>query len=207
MTHPFRGLPAALLALAFLPSLPATAAVLEVQALGSDGRALADAVVTLESPAARAALRPSVGVEVEQALRRFTRRVSVVTTGSALRFPNRDHVLHRVRVASPGTRDEFKLVAGAVSDPVVFDKPGIVTLGCAIHDSMQAWVVVVDTPWHGVSDASGRVRIAQVPPGGYRLRVWHPDLAPGAAAADQALQLPASGATQAVVRLPLAVSP
>ena len=43
---------------------------------------------------------------------------------------------------------ELKLYAGVPAAPIVFDKPGIVTLGCNIHDQMVAWVVVVDTPLH-----------------------------------------------------------
>ena len=60
---------------------------------------------------------------------------------------------------------------------MVFDKPGIAVLGCNIHDRMAAWVVVVDTPLHARSAATGKAQIDGVPPGSYRLAVWHPGLA------------------------------
>lgn len=181
----------------------ARAAVVEVQAQGSDGKALPETVVFLESREARAAARPMGGVEIEQDKRRFTRRVSVVTVGSEVAFPNRDSVRHHVYSFSPAKTFELKLYAGKPANPVLFDKAGIAVLGCNIHDSMVAWVVVVETPHHGVADARGALRLDHVPPGSYRLRSWHPGLPPGAPAADETLLVGASGA-QVRIRLPLA---
>lgn len=39
---------------------------------------------------------------------------------------------------------------------------------------MVAHVYVVDTPWFGKTGADGVARIERVPPGPYRLRLWHP---------------------------------
>lgn len=187
-------------------ALPAAAAVIDIQALGADGRALADAVVYLESPAALAALAPSVGVEVEQAARAYTQRVSVVARGSALRLPNRDQVLHRVRATAPGPGQEIRLPPGAEPEPLQLDRAGIVALGCEVHPSMRAWVVVVETPYHGLTGADGRLRIAGVPPGRYRLRAWHPGLGAEAPAQDEALVLAADGAAL-TLRLPSVAGP
>lgn len=180
----------------------AAAAVVEVKTTGSDGKPLADAVIFLESAAARAALRPSSGLEVEQADRRFTHRVTVVPLGSEVRFPNRDKVRHHVYSFSPTKTFELKLYSGEPSNPVLFDKAGIAVLGCNIHDNMVAWVVVVETPYHGMADARGTVRLDNVPPGSYRMRSWHPGLPPGAPAADEALAVGAGGAS-ASVKLPV----
>ncbi|CAD5373287.1 Protein containing plastocyanin/azurin family domain [Rubrivivax sp. A210] len=187
-------------------ALPAAAAVLDIQALGVDGRALADAVVYLESPAALAALGPSVGVEVEQAARAYTQRVSVVARGSVLRLPNRDQVLHRVRASAPEQSFEIKLPPGAESSPLRLDRAGIVPLACAVHPAMRAWVVVVETPYHGLTGSDGRLRIAGVPPGRYRLRAWHPGLGAEAPARDEALVLADEGAAL-TLRLPSAAGP
>jgi plastocyanin len=184
-------------------AVPAGAAVVEVQAQGSDGKPLPETVVFLESREAKAAARPLAGVEIEQDKRRFTRRVSVVTVGSEVTFPNRDSVRHHVYSFSPTKTFELKLYTGKPANPVLFDKAGIAVLGCNIHDNMVAWVVVVETPYHGVADASGALRLDNVPPGNYRLRTWHPGLPPGAPAADEALVVAASGA-HARVKLPLA---
>jgi len=131
-------------------------------------------------------------------------RVTVVTAGTELRFPNRDKVRHHVYSFSPSKTFELKLYAGTPANPVLFDKPGIAVLGCNIHDSMVAWVVVVETPYFGQADAKGLVHLDNVPPGSYRLRSWHPALPPGAPALDEALVVTAAG-TQASVKLPLAL--
>lgn len=188
---------------ALLTAATAQAAPVTVEVLGRDGRPLAEAVVFLESTAAAAAARPLRGVEVEQAERRFTQRVTVVTPGTAVSFPNRDKVRHHVYSFSPAKPFELKLYIGTPANPVVFDRSGIVVLGCNIHDTMAAWVVVVDTPYFALSAADGRVRLPDVPPGGYRLRAWHPELPPGAAALDQPLQV-APGGTQTQLKLPVA---
>jgi plastocyanin len=193
-------LQALLLALVVAPL--SHAAVVDVRAVGSDGLPLAEAVVFLESRDAKAAVRPMSGVELEQTQRRFARRVTVVTTGTEMRFPNRDTVRHHVYSFSPAKTFELKLYTGTPATPVVFDKPGIAVLGCNIHDQMLAWVVIVDTPHHAMTDTQGQLRLDNVPPGSYRLRSWHPGLPPGAPVSDELLVVAASGA-RTQVKLPL----
>lgn len=181
-------------------ALPALAAPLEVRVTDAAGRPLAGAVVFLESPEAHEQVRPLSGAEIAQQSKQFVPAVSVVTVGTAVAFPNRDTVRHHVYSFSPVKRFEIKLYVGTPAAPVVFDQPGIAVLGCNIHDKMAAWVVIVDTPWFGRTDEQGRWTGAQVPPGQYKLRAWHPDLPPGAPASEQPLRVEAGGA-QAAVKL------
>lgn len=178
------------------------AASLDVQVTGSDGKPLAETVVFLESPEARAATRPMSGVDVAQSMRRFTPRLTVVTVHTAVMFPNMDSVAHNVYSYSPAKTFELKLYKGKPANPVLFDRPGIVVLGCNIHDKMIAWVLVVDTPHFAIADANGQARFADVPAGNYRLRSWHTALPVGAAALEQSLTL-GSGAATAAVKMPL----
>jgi plastocyanin len=193
------------IAAALLCAGRAAAATVAVTALGSDGKPLPETVVFLESREARAAVQPMAQAEIAQVERRFVPRVSVVTAGTEVNFPNRDKVRHHVYSFSPIKPFELKLYIGAPANPVAFDKAGIAVLGCNIHDTMVAWVVVVETPHHGVADARGALRLDNVPAGSYRLRTWHAGLPPGAAALDEALVVPAGG-TQVTVKLPLAAS-
>ncbi len=80
---------------------------------------------------------------------------------------------HHVYSFSPAKNFEIKLYVGTPAEPVIFDKPGVVVLGCNIHDHMVAWINVVDTPWFAKT-AQGSAQIAAVPPGDYELQVWHP---------------------------------
>ncbi|MEO8544467.1 MAG: methylamine utilization protein [Betaproteobacteria bacterium] len=165
----------------------ASAGTVQLTVQDGAGKPLADAVVFLESREAHALVKPLQGAEMAQKAKQFDPTVLVVTAGTAVTFPNRDTVRHHVYSFSPNKTFELKLYAGVPANPVVFDKTGIAVLGCNIHDSMTAWVVVVDTPYFGRSSASGIVSLALVPPGNYRLRVWHPALPVGAPAADQPL--------------------
>lgn len=178
----------------------AAAASVSVQVLSSSGQPLEHAAVFLESREARSAIKPMKGVEVQQLDKRFDPLVTIVTTGTELHFPNRDKVRHHVYSFSAPKAFELKLYTGTPANPVLFDKPGIVVLGCNIHDRMMAWVVVVDTPYLGRTAADGQVSLREVPPGSYRLRVWHPEMAPGSPAMDSAVVVPA-GPLSTTVRL------
>ena len=179
----------------------AQAAALEVQVSDSSGKALAGAVVFVESAAAKAAVRPGAMVEVAQSNRQFSPMVTVVSVGTPVSFPNRDTVRHHLYSFSPTKKFEIKLYVGTPAAPVVFDAPGVAVLGCNIHDNMAAWVLVVETNHFGLTGADGKLSLPQLPAGNYTLRTWHPSLAPGAAALDQTLLVAASGTAQAAVRL------
>ena len=165
----------------------AQAALVTVQVQDGSGKQLPGAVVFLESREARQLAKPLAGAEIAQVSRQFVPRVLVVPVGTAVTFPNRDTVRHHVYSFSPNKQFELKLYTGTAANPVVFDKPGIAVLGCNIHDNMTAWVVVVETPFFASSDTAGAVSLRDVPAGNYRMRVWHPGLAVGAPAAEQAL--------------------
>jgi hypothetical protein len=53
-------------------------------------------------------------------------------------------------------------------------KPGIVTLTCeAGHPWMTAYILVADHPYTAVTGDDGTFVIEDVPPGTYRIRMWH----------------------------------
>jgi plastocyanin len=158
-------------------TLGAQAATVNVVVTDPAAKPVADAVVMLEPASGHLPVKPMSGVRIAQVQRQFSPQVTVVTVGTPVDFPNFDTVRHHVYSFSPIKPFELKLYAGTPHAPVVFDKPGIAVLGCNIHDKMAAWVVVVDTPLHTRSAATGKAQIEGVPPGSYRLRVWHPGFA------------------------------
>ena len=155
---------------------PARAAGLTVTVSDKAGLASSGAAVLLEPATGRTTVKPLPQVEVSQAKRQFNPRVTIITVGTAVNFPNFDTVRHHVFSDSPAKKFDIKLYAGTPAKPVSFDKAGIVDLGCNIHDTMAAWIVVSDTPWYGVSGSDGMVTIDNVPAGNYKLRVWHPNM-------------------------------
>jgi plastocyanin len=149
----------------------AGAAELQLRVENASATALADAIVYAVpvTPAVRTA---PVKATIDQVNRQFVPRVSVVQTGAAIEFPNSDNIRHAVYSFSPAKTFTLKLYAEKPASPVVFDKSGLVVLGCTIHDHMIAWVLVVDTPYFGHTDAGGAAALA-LPPGDYRLYAWH----------------------------------
>lgn len=186
---------AALLAAGAVP-----AAELELALSGArDGRAspLADAVASLHpvAPAARPGKAPAgTMAEIDQRSATFVPGVIAIQAGTRVRFPNSDNTLHHVYSFSPAKRFELPLYSGRRAEPVLFDRAGVVTLGCNIHDWMVAHVIVLDTPWHARSDAGGRATLS-APPGEYRLQVWH---AGAAAPHEERITLGATGARREV---------
>lgn len=192
--------------LALLAAPAAQAGTLVVAIADAAGQPLVDAVALLEPASGRLPVKPLADVEISQAKRRFQPRVTLITTGTKVNFPNFDTVRHHVYSFSAAKTFELKLYAGVPAAPVTFDKPGIAVLGCNIHDRMAAWVVVADTPFAARSGADGLVRLADVPAGDYRLSVWHPGLPAATPVAPVALTLGA-GDTQHTARLPVSAEP
>lgn len=143
----------------------------------SGGKPVTDAVVSLHSAAATAAVKPKPA-RMDQVNRQFVPHVIVVQVGSEVYFPNSDNVRHDVYSFSPAKRFELPLYGGHSAAPVNFDKPGVVVLGCNIHDWMLGFIVVVDTPYYGMTGGNGQVTVT-APAGNYWMQVWHADLAAG----------------------------
>jgi plastocyanin len=152
----------------------ASAAPWTVIVRGPDGKPLADAVVAVEIKGQHSSTT-SAKAEISQKDRKFLPYVLVVQTGTAVNFPNFDTVRHHVYSFSPTKKFDLKLYAGTPAAPVVFDKAGVATLGCNIHDQMSAHVVVVDTPLFAKTDAAGVAKL-DLPAGEHQLKTWHPRL-------------------------------
>ena len=151
----------------------AGAAPVDVTVRTPAGQPVADAAVLLE-PLAPVRGKARGRAAIEQRGAEFIPYVTVVQAGTAVEFPNNDTVRHHVYSFSAPKRFEIKLYAGKPGQPIVFDKPGEVVIGCNIHDWMEAYVLVVETPYFGRTNGEGGAAVRDVPPGRYRLRLWHP---------------------------------
>ena len=169
---------AVVMALAAAAAAPAAAVELVVDAHDADGRALSQVVVTVDA-------LPRVGpppvadtATVDQVNRTFDPHVSVIPQGTAVLFPNRDDIRHHLYSFSEAKTFELPLYKGTPAEPIVFDKAGIVTLACNIHDWMLAFVYVTDARWATVTGTDGRAEFTLPEHDRYRVTVWHPSLGP-----------------------------
>jgi len=179
------------LLLALLGAGAALASEISASVKDDAGAPIADAVVIAVSDAPVKLPAPRLE-SVVQEMKEFKPFVKAVLVGTPIEFPNRDDVLHHVYSFSPARTFELKVYKGTPPEPIVFDRPGPVALGCNIHDWMLAYVYVSESPYFGVTDADGRVRLANLPAGKYSVRVWHFRLTQHET--DTAQQVNASGA-------------
>ena len=188
---------------------PVLAGGVSVQVNDAAGKALADAVVVLEAPAGTSSppAASKLTATVDQRNLRFVPEISVVRTGTAIDFPNSDKVLHQVYSFSPAKNFKLSLYAGHVHPPLVFDTPGIVTLGCNIHDAMIGFIYVADSPWFGKTDAAGHYEAERLPAGNYRVLIWHPRLNEATPQLESQLTVPAEGAVPLVLNLTRPMKP
>ena len=50
----------------------------------------------------------------------------------------------------------------------------VFVMQCGFHAYMESWGLAVDNPYYAMTDQSGRFEIGDIPPGKYKLVVWHP---------------------------------
>ena len=167
---------------------PLTAAPLAVRVVDSFGRPVRDAVVTLY-PAGNAARAPRPGGRfvVSQQHLQFHPFLTIIPVGADVSFPNLDPTKHHVYSFSPAKKFELKLFAKDQSRTVHFDRPGVVALGCNIHDQMSAFIVVTDSAWTQRTNAQGIAAFGDAPNATGRMTVWHPYLRAPGGAVQQAL--------------------
>jgi plastocyanin len=155
----------------------ARGAELRVMVKDHKGKAVADAVVLAVPIDARNALHAHPPADaVDQVDKQFVPYVKVIFVGSTVHFPNSDNIRHQVYSFSPAKKFELPLYAGTDAPPVTFDKPGVVVLGCNIHDWMIGYVYVSETPFYAKTGPSGTASLSDMPAGEYTVRIWHPSM-------------------------------
>jgi plastocyanin len=159
---------------------PVAAASLTVRVVDSSGKPVRDAVVTLYPASGARPLKPSGRYTVSQQNLQFHPFLSIVPVGADVSFPNFDNTKHHVYSFSAAKRFELKLFAKDQSRTVHFEKPGVVALGCNIHDQMSAFIVITDSQWTARTNGQGVASFSDAPNASGRLVLWHPYLrAPG----------------------------
>lgn len=152
------------------------AATFELTVVNSEGQPLKNAVISWSSLSP-----PEVPTEVavmDQRDKAFEPHVLVVQQGSLVSFPNSDNIRHHVYSFSRPKKFEIKLYSGEPSNPVLFDNPGVVVLGCNIHDSMLGYIYVAPSSNYAISNERGRLQLEfdQEPSEDMQFQLWHPQL-------------------------------
>jgi plastocyanin len=149
-----------------------------------------EGVVLVAEPDNAAAIRRAPRVAVmDQINMQFVPEIVVIQTGSSVDFPNSDQIQHQVYSFSAPKKFQLSLYQGHKYPPVLFDRPGLVTVGCNIHDGMLGYIYVTDSPFFGKSDAHGQLLLRDLPVGSYLVTAWHPELPEGGSHEPQQLRV------------------
>lgn len=186
---------AATLAFAISLAGSAGAAELDLTLVTSAGKGVPEAVVMVRPDGpTRGQPRVAGPFVMAQKNTQFAPYVLVVPVGAEVSFPNLDPFHHHVYSFSKPKPFELKLYGKDETRKVRFDKPGVVGIGCNIHDNMSAWIRVVDAPFAGKTAAGGQALLRDLPAGGATVTVWHPSLKGPAGEVTRRVTIPASGA-------------
>src|ERR1700738_5247538 len=112
-------------------------------------------------------------VKMAQKNAMFEPELLPIQVGTAVDFPNLDDTYHTVFSYSKTKRfDLGRYRKDEKAATVVFDKPGVVSVHCEIHDRMRGTVLVLETPYFQKTDLSGRYRLEHLPAGQFVLKAW-----------------------------------
>lgn len=131
------------------------------------------AIVYLEGsfPVQKASTEPKAQMAQHNA--QFAPGVLPIQVGTTVEFPNLDDFYHNVFSYSKAKRfDLGRYRKDEKPATQFFDKPGVVTLHCEIHESMRGTILVLETPYFTRTDAGGNYRLARLPAGHYLLKAW-----------------------------------
>ncbi len=130
------------------------------------------AIVYLEGASARG--NSPVTRQIAQKDMSFVPTLTAVQTGTKVEFPNNDDTYHNIFSYSPAKRFDLGRYRGDERPipSVLFDKPGLITLRCDIHEHMRGLILVLDTPHFVTTDADGHFRLSGLPAGKYVLKAW-----------------------------------
>jgi plastocyanin len=170
---------------------------------------VAPVVVYLEGAGLRRAGPPAKPALIAQEGASFRPDFAVVAVGQSIDLPNRDDIVHNVFSFSEHNAFDLGLYPQGQMRRITLQHPGVVRVYCSIHESMNATVLVVPSPFFARVDAQGGFAIRGVPPGRYRLHVWSDmlpmqertlDFTPGSAPLEIAIEARASPARREAAR-------
>jgi plastocyanin len=152
---------------------PVSGQVSIVERPGEQTEDLGNTVVYLELANGQKAKVAAVNESMAIQARQFAPRVRVVPQGSKVEFANQDPFSHNVFTkATQGPFDTDMFGRGKKKSTTV-KEAGVYPLYCNVHPRMTAFLIAVNTPYFAQAGADGRFTIGNVPPGSYRLHVWH----------------------------------
>lgn len=159
----------------------------QVSLVDSNGKPVSGAVIAI-GLASQLPNSTQTTAIMDQIDYQFVPKTLVINTQQWVDFPNSDDVRHHVYSFSATKPFEIRMFTGSEAPPIQFPVPGIVVLGCNIHDSMVGYIYVSDAKFHAMSNEAGIAQFsaqsAELAPyintntGLISATLWHPLLSP-----------------------------
>jgi len=150
---------------------PVLARDISGRVVDQNGKGVAQAIVFVATPTP--ADHGEQRASLDQVNKAFVPSVLPIEVGTQVRFPNHDQIHHHVYSFSRTKTFELPLYKGQDAPPVTFDKPGVVKVGCNIHDWMSAVILVLPNSHYTTTDAEGNFKLSGLTAGTYELQAWH----------------------------------
>jgi plastocyanin len=177
-----------------------TAQEIVLSLIEPDGTPVSGAVMKLLSDMAVTPTSTAMcEAQIDQIDKEFVPAVTTIVAGGDASFPSSDDILHHVYSFSTAKTFDTPLYGREANNEYreIFDAPGVTEIGCNIHDWMLAYIYVGESDLMAISNEESVVSLANVPPGQYRLRIWHSRLGAPQNSAEQELVIEA-GRTEAL---------
>lgn len=113
---------------------------------------------------------------------RFLPDIAIIPKGQELAITNSDpvpHNIHAYEVIGRARRSLFNIAQpqpSTITKSINPRQAPMVKVECDIHNFMEGWVFVAQTPYTMLVNAEGQFVLSGVPPGSYTLKAWHPTL-------------------------------
>jgi hypothetical protein len=138
---------------------------------------LQDVVVAIEGVKAGKPFAP-ITASIESKGCQFLPFLNIVQDHGTLNLNNDDPLLHNSQIYQS---DKGNIILNVPMAPnskstqtILFEKHHhIYQMICGMHEFMQTWGFAVDNPYYARVDQNGRFTIDGIPPGQYKLIVWH----------------------------------
>lgn len=139
------------------------------------GGGISNVVVTVDAPGAKLVV-PEKPVELDQKSCRYEPHITIVPAGTTVEYANSDSVSHNVHIYANKNEAFNQTIGAGAKASRKYDKAESIEIKCDIHPWMNAYLVVVDTPYYAVTGADGSFSVPGLPAGEYKAKFWHEKL-------------------------------
>lgn len=169
----------------------------------ASAKGLSNSVVWIANIASGKTLPPSRRIDLSSEDCVLDPRVQAAMVGTTVNVTNDDKLLHKLVFMPIGTEDTLTIMPFFNNGQVVpserlAKQPGIVEVRCAFHPWTHAYIAVFDQPYFAVTGDDGNFKIDSLPPGTYKMMVWHEGAGKPIA---QQIQVAANGSAKVDVAL------